>query len=247
MNIVHAIWEKRNLGLDAWEVSLGEQDAADISATLAALRDSKYAGAYVCVKLPVGCIKLLHALEDEGFRFMETQLHLKDSFKPDDVKKSLTAAGICVESVEVPKTVAHWREVIERITPGMFETDRIAMDPLFGPEVACVRYKNWCMDLFSDERSRLMVYTAGGHEVAFNLQLYDERRKYNKGLLGGVFSPYKDSGFGAAIVLDEEGRNRYGSRKTSVSSNNPAVVKLHQVCGRIIYGMSYVLRKKYDK
>lgn len=34
-------------------------------------------------------------------------------------------------------------------------------------------------------------------------------------------------------------------RTTSVSSNNLSVLKLHQRCGRIVVGETYVLRKQY--
>ena len=74
MKIVEATWERRNFGRDAWEITLGREDLADVEKTLAALRDSRFAGAYVCVKMPVGNLKMLHALEDDGFRFLETQL-----------------------------------------------------------------------------------------------------------------------------------------------------------------------------
>ena len=75
---------------------------------------------------------------------METQLYLKDHFAPletpDQIKEWMNGA----ERVTVEKTCAAWGRVIDKITPGMFSTDRVSLDPLLGMDVACIRYKNWC-------------------------------------------------------------------------------------------------------
>ena len=39
----------------------------------------KYKNAYLIIKMPVSNLRALHALEDNGFRFMETQFHMKKS------------------------------------------------------------------------------------------------------------------------------------------------------------------------
>ena len=85
MKIVHATWEKRNFGRDAYEVTLDRKDMDDVSAVIGTLSDARFNETYVCVKLPVGNLKIVHALEDLGFRFLETQLSLIDHFTPEDV------------------------------------------------------------------------------------------------------------------------------------------------------------------
>lgn len=69
MKIVHAVLEKRNLGRDAWEVTLDRKDLADVPGVIEALHDPRYSGSYVCLKLPVGNLKMVHALEDDGWGF----------------------------------------------------------------------------------------------------------------------------------------------------------------------------------
>lgn len=108
MKIVEATWERRNLGRDAWEVTLGREDVADVGKTLAALRDDRFAGAYVCVKMPVGNLKMLHALEDDGFRFLETQFSLIDKFRADDMMDACETAGEQVKMQVVEKDKAAW-------------------------------------------------------------------------------------------------------------------------------------------
>lgn len=244
MKVVDASpWEKRNLGMSAWEITLDRADMADVPGTIAALKDSKFDNSYVCIKLPVGDLQMVHALEDDGFRFLEVQMALVDHFNPDELSRQLQSLHLELTPVEVPREKEKWADIISRISPGMFETDRIALDPRFGSKVSCARYKNWCMDLLENNNSHLMVYKSGDDVVAFNLSVYDEGRKSNEGIIGGVFEEFKDSGFGVSVVNDDKGRDAFGKRKTHVSSNNLPVVKLHQRCGRIMTDMVYVFRK----
>ena len=192
MKIVEATWERRNFGRDVWEVTLGREDVADVEKTLAALQDSRFAGTYVCVKMPVGNLKMLHALEDDGFRFLETQLSLMDRFKADDMLGLFEKQDAQIAFVTVEKDKGAWERVISKVVPEMFDTDRISLDPLLGPEIACKRYKNWMRDLFSDPRSELGVMLLDGKEIAFGLDIVEGNTRH--GILGGNFPEVKNSG-----------------------------------------------------
>ena len=239
MKIVEATWERRNFGRDVWEVTLGREDVADVEKTLAALQDSRFAGTYVCVKMPVGNLKMLHALEDDGFRFLETQLSLMDRFKADDMLGLFEKQDAQIAFVTVEKDKGAWERVISKVVPEMFDTDRISLDPLLGPEIACKRYKNWMRDLFSDPRSELGVMLLDGKEIAFGLDIVEDNTRH--GILGGNFPEFKNSGYGMALMAGPCGRKT--RLRTSVSSNNPQVLRVHQNCGRVVYKEMYVLRK----
>lgn len=239
MKIVEATWERRNFGRDVWEITLGREDMVDAVKTIAALHDSRFAGAYVCVKMPVGNLKMLHALEDEGFRFLETQLSLMDRFQPDDMLDLLERQNEQITFVTVDKNEDAWERVISRVVPEMFDTDRISLDPLLGPEIACKRYQNWMRDLFKDPRSELGVMLLDGKEIAFGLDIVEGEARH--GILGGNFPEFKNSGYGMALMVGP--RERKTRLRTSVSSNNPQVLRLHQNCGRVVYKELYVLRK----
>jgi len=247
MKIIDATsWEKRNFERDAFEVVLDRSDLGDVQGLMDALNDKRFDGAYVCIKLPVGNIEVLHALEDVGFRFLESQFELVDHFNVDDLVDQLHRLKLDLESEVIPKDHDQWQRVLSKVTPGMFVTDRVALDPCFGPDIACKRYLNWCWDLYENPDSQMTVYKCQGREVAFNLLVYDSKKGKNDGVLGGVFEEFKDAGLGVAVVLDEIGRRKFGKRKTHVSSNNLPVLRLHQRCGRIITNEVYVLRKVYD-
>ena len=239
MKIVEATWERRNLGRDAWEVTLEREDMADVEKTLAALHDARFAGAYVCVKMPVGNLKMLHALEDDGFRFLETQLSLMSKFKADDVVGQCANADAQMKFVTVEKSEAAWERVISKIEPEMFDTDRISLDPALGPEIACRRYQNWMRDLFKNPKSELMLLTLDGREIAFNVDIVEGCVRH--GMLAGNFPEFKNTGYGMALIAGSPEKHR--KVRTMVSSNNPHVLRAHQNCGRVVYREIYVLRK----
>lgn len=239
MKIVEATWERRNLGRDVWEITLGREDMADVGKTLAALNDSRFAGAYVCVKMPVGNLKVLHALEDDGFRFLETQLSLMSRFDADDVMGLCENANAHVEFVTVEKNEAAWERVISKVVPEMFDSDRISLDPLLGPEIACRRYQNWMRDLLQNPNSELMLMMLDGREVAFNIDIVEGGTRH--GMLAGNFPEFKNTGYGLALIAGTPEKHR--KIRTAVSSNNPQVLRAHQNCGRVVYKEMYVLRK----
>ena len=240
MKIVEATWERRNFGRKVWEITLGREDMNDVEKTLATLRDDRFTGAYVCVKMPVGNLKMLHALEDDGFRFLETQFSLMDRFKADDIIDMCEKADERIEYVVVEKNEEAWERVISKVVPEMFDTDRISLDPMLGPEIACTRYRNWMRDLFKDSRSELCVMLVDGKEIAFGLYIMDGGIRH--GILGGNFPEFKNTGYGVSVIAGK--RSQLNQRfRTAVSSNNPRVLRIHQNCGRIIYKDMYVLRK----
>ena len=240
MKIVEATWERRNFGRDVWEITLGREDMTDVEKTLAALHDSRFAGTYVCVKMPVGNLKMLHALEDDGFRFLETQLSLMDRFKAEDMMDRCENTSAQLEYAVVEKNEEAWERVISKVVPEMFDTDRISLDPMLGPEIACMRYQNWMRDLFKDPRSELCVMLVDGKEIAFGLDIMDGGTR--RGVLGGNFPEFKNTGYGVAVIAGK--RSQLDLRfRTAVSSNNPRVLRIHQNCGRIVYKEVYVLRK----
>lgn len=243
MKIVEAVWEKRNLGMDAYEISLTKKDLADVDNVLNFLRQQNFQNCYVVIKLPVGNLKILHALEDEGYRFMETQFEMKDYFQPyedDDIIKELKNS--CVREV-VPKTREAWEEIISRITPGMFDTDRISLDQNFGPEVACKRYQNWCRDLFDNPDSYMWILKSNDDIVSFSVCIYNRQKEQDEGVIGGVFENQKGNGFGLLQAVHQ--CDFVHPTRTTVSSNNLTVLKIYQKYGTIIIGEKYVLSRSY--
>ena len=241
MKIVKAEWERRNLGCDAYEITLDRKDLRDTRGVMDTLRAQNFGQAYVVVKMPVGNLEMLHALEDDGFRFMETQFHVIDHFTPRETPEQIRAWQQNAHREIVPKKKECWEQVISRITPGMFDTDRVSLDPVLGKEVACLRYQNWCRDLFDNPHAWMWVLKVDGEEVSFGVNVRDEERQVDDGILGGVFERFKGMGYGMFQAFDVDASST--KTKTTISSNNLAMLRIFQDYGRIIYKEMYVLRK----
>lgn len=244
MKVIKATWENRNLGRDAYEVMLDRKDLKDFDVTLKAIHAQNFTGAYVVVKMPVGDLKALHALEDEGFRFMETQFHVADYFEPQETFNEISALPENAKRIVVPKEKKEWERIIAKITPEMFDTDRISLDPLLGKEVACKRYQNWCRDLFDNPNSWMWVMKVNEKEVSFGLNVRDKEKQIDDGILGGVFAEFKNEGYGVFQSFSKE--KSKVKVKTVISSNNQPMLRIYQHYGKIITKELYVLRKIYE-
>ena len=244
MTIVEATWEKRNFGMDAYEISLDKKDLRNFNQIFKEIQNQNFKNAYVVIKMPVGNLKALHALEDDGYRFLETQLYLIDYFEPKELELEILSNNTKDEQItidEVPKIREKWEEIIQMITPGTFDTDRVSLDLMLGEYIACKRYQNWCRDLFDNPNSIMYVRKVNDEICGFGIDIINKQTGEIDGLLGAIFKNYKQTGIGASWISDKT-----NNKKTAISSNNLSVTKIHQLSGRVIYKMRYVLRKKYD-
>ena len=194
MKITNATWEKRNFGMDAYEISIEKKDMRDYQEVLKKIDEQNFHNAYVVIKMPTGNLKLLHALEDKGYRFLETQLSMVNHFEPIESESNMLALDIKNEcTVEIaPKKIEEWDKVINKITPGMFDTDRVSLDPALGNDMACKRYKNWCRDLFDNPTSEMCVQKIGSDIYGFSVSIKNEKTGVIDYVLGGMFEKYKD-------------------------------------------------------
>lgn len=252
MRVVEATWERRNLGRIAFEVSLDKKDCGDIGGVIAQLGDLRFRGAYVTLKMPVGELAAFHELEDYGFRFLETQLGMRyDLTKystPEAIRKFVEPVSIR----EVPHDRSQWEAVVGRISPDLFRTDRISLDPAFGPDVGCQRYRNWIMDLLDRADAHLLIFSNPenpNEDYGFTIDIFDEKIGVVKGLLGGVFPDCDKAGIGISMY-DASFRNHVarGGRilESAISSNNPAVLAVDSALGVYARKLTYVLRKLFD-
>ena len=247
MKIIDAFWEKRNLGVDVVEVEIGKRDTGDVRETIAGIAELKAPGKLINVKLPVASLELLHALEDIGFRFLECQLKISRSLKeyepPLEMRPLLEKTGVHV----IEKNPAELEALLERITPGMFSTDRICLDPLWGDsceELSATRYKNWIKDIFSETATTCYYFSNMSNIIGFGVAKHEAGEKHVHGLLGGVLkseeNPISSVSFIHTPLLLF--RNYNAKFSTSISSNNIAVCRLYIAFGYQIEKMQYVMR-----
>ena len=90
MKTTHAVWERENIGVDAWEIALDAQDT--IEALAEEERHIIAEGAeYIVLKSPVNCPQLLFGLTGLGYTFVETVFHVeirrKDYHMPETIAR----------------------------------------------------------------------------------------------------------------------------------------------------------------
>lgn len=249
MQIIDAIWERRNLGIDAVEIKITNDDLSDISATMMRINSPEFAGKYVTVKVPVGNLDIVHTLEDAGFRFMENQFHAEKSLNNYETPKLIRQMRNPLTQHEIPHDADAWRAVVDLMTDNMFYTDRIYLDNAFPRGTSRTRYQNWTMDLVHDPNAHLFVYKFKDTPVGFGLVKMNPDTHVIDDLLEGVFEAYQDTGFGVMIFdLALRSYQQRGMTKliTSISSNNTSIVSLDLMFGYTITSQEYVFRKFYN-
>ena len=178
----------------------------------------------------------------KGFKFIECTISLfapsEKMGVPNNLKRFQNRMGYRPASEE---EIAKIKEAIA--TGEVFKTDKISLDPFFGPKKSGIRYSYWIDDLLKTGNT-LFVMTYENDIVAFEIAgLSGDTVKYH---LGGMLPPKAGRMLGAAISLPgtiywkEHGAKRFS---TEVSSNNPSILKIHESFGFEVTGCRYVLIK----
>jgi len=241
MKFIDVFWEKRNLGVNTLEIEFDDNEEIDYF-TLE-LKLKKYD--YVVAKVPVGNIKICHLLEQNGFKFMESQIFIKKKLR--DYSKENDYFNKFSEKISIKQIIdkSSLEKLLSLIDEDMFNTDRISLDQYFGKKKAMLRYKNWIRDEFNDNRSELYELVYQGDKVGFFL-IKDNQKDEMDGLLGGIYTKFKGWGMGLSIIQKQieiaiERNKKYWKGK--ISSNNIPVIKLYNLYGFEIYDIKYVFRK----
>ena len=127
---------------------------------------------------------------------------------------------------------------------GLFETDRIYLDPFFTNDQASNRYINWIKYELSIGTNLYIIKYKDNKIGFFTLKEIGECVYYP--LLAGLFNKYKKSGLGFSIIYCpiKETIKRNGKKiSTNVSSNNQSAAKIHILLGFQIEKMCYTLIK----
>lgn len=245
MKIIDAFWEKRNINLNAIEITLESYDFNDFDKVEKELR-TNYLDKYLVLKIPVGFIEELHKLQNLDFYFMENiwslGLNIKEYKVPNKFKDVLSKLDLkIVNNLEVEK-------IIDKIEDGMYQTDRISLDPKLDSSIGTARYRNWLRDL--SKKNNVVIYETILKEtkeaIGYGVCVIDEEEKKLNSLLTGLYKKYHGEGFGCSVVHSpimigiKKNLDKY---ETSISSNNINVVKVHFPFGMNMLSEFYVLRR----
>lgn len=218
MDIIEAFWDQQITGLKTCEVLFKTGETYEDYLK----KDLEREFQFIVVKIPVGNLKLVHKLEDAGYRYLENQLCL--SFESEQIdsinlKWHRLFEGFGYKSVITQSEIA---SITEQVSLNMFEADRFSQDPLWRKDFSSQRYINWINNLFLMENVKIFIMVKNEKEVGF-FAVKKETDKINSCPIAGIYNHYKFAGYIFVLVwyiLDISRRMGMDKFITSISSNN---------------------------
>lgn len=234
MKITNCYWEQANLDCRVAEVTISTNEtlSSDTFQTLENNFD------YIVLKLPVGNFANYEQVAKAHYTFIETQLSIQkkmDNWNLNPKEKKLLSLFSAAEITDT----AEMEEILTKINGKMFTTDRIYLDPEFGPEYSARRYRNWTRTAF-EQGAILLKYFYKNQEIGYGLSKYENNVIH--GLLGGA---YEGEGMGLIVptgVLFIKNR-QIDWFKTKISANNMPVLRLYNHFNFEITNVEYVFVK----
>lgn len=243
MEIVHATWEKRNLGVDSYKMRVGDSDTwEDV------VREEKDVfGDYLVMKVPENRRDISFRLNELGYSFVEAQIYCHyDNYREfylNPVQRRL------FEAVSYEKLNQYdMDEVYSNVAKGLFVDDTVATDPNFSVEHANKRF----IGLISDNLSRgAMVYGLKFHNETvgfFGLEAPSKDEQF--GFIGAIYPKYQRIGFGSLMLcfeIDQAIKNGVSKTGSTFSSNNHGAFTIHMSMGFILDRVEYIFVKHNKK
>lgn len=224
MDILNCTWEIANLGKNTIEILVDTTDS---------FNSAKFEGfdaEYIVVKVPTGKVDYCLGLPKLGFALIESQFRISKFFSSFDFENPLIRSFNKKTTFSVVQTKADLEVILNRMTPMMFRSDRICLDPMFGPIVGLKRYKNWMISEFDGENSTIIGIINRGILVGFSM--FRTKNDICDVLLGGIFEDFQNKGLGfltpisPVLYMTQNGQN-CRLIETSISSNNFSVIEFY--------------------
>lgn len=233
-------WEIENLGKRTIEIKIDEEDSFDSNRISEITKGYEYS----VVKVPMNKPDFNIGLTSLGFVCIETQLNVFISYQNFEFSK----CSHLINDTDYAKieSTDDLQILLGLITPGMFSTDRISLDPCFGQDLGCQRYRNWISREFKAGRAELFHVLYQEEHVGFMLiRIVGDVLEL---LLNGLYKPFQKRGLGLLtpaspmMYIKKMGLNLQ-CEKTSISSNNAPVVKLYNRLNFQLESQKYVFIK----
>lgn len=213
MIVKDAVWEKRNLGVEAIEMEVELSDKfEDVKKWLSETKSE-----YITVKVPSSRDDITYMVSDYGYHFIEDMMFLEHNLKPIE-RTPLQQRMYDAVKME-PMNEEDMEVLYEELRKGSFAFDRISKDPNFTEEQANNRFINWV----KDEKDRGAEFLKGmmkGKMTGFFCLREIEPGVYTSAL-GGTFMEYRKGGMGTNVQTPEEVKKRGGKKLIlGVSTNN---------------------------
>ena len=245
MKTFHAAYEKRNLGVDTYELRPEPGDTPD---TLVAeeKRLAASGAQYLVMKTPVDSPEWLFNLPGLGYTFVETVFHVaikaKEYHMPEEIARfdrGLTVA----ERTETPDR----ERVYALIRSGVFKSDRVSVDPAFTLAQSGARYANWLAQMLA-KGGKLYEVLQKDRPIGFFVIVRVDKRTVDPVLMG-LYDEARDRGMGALLhkkTLDTCFTWNCDRLTSTIVSNNAKVLRVYVNAGATIADTEYTYVKHLD-
>lgn len=226
MKLIDAVWEKRNLGVTTAEIIIEASDTIkDIENSLKYIDKQ-----YVVCKVISGFNEATSIVQELGYKYIEDQIEIEHDLH--EIKRNRIMQRLYDSldySIMADKDLI---ELYQEIDRGMFDSDRISLDPYFSRDKAKLRYINWIKDLVS-KGAKPYIMRYNGKSAGFIILTTEDGVTY-KSVLGGGYERFRKTGLGI-VQKEQEIVKSLGGKKvvTSVSSNNVGQFKALIVNGYV--------------
>lgn len=243
MKVIDCIWDLKNLDRKTIEVVVSRDDKYNVAELQKVISDFEY----IVVKVPMNMTDFNYGLSTLGFSLVETQMNISKRYKDfpfDDRLVKQVYPKAFLRRIEKQQELD---DIIERMTPNMFSTDRIYLDSHFSKGQSCIRYQNWIRSEFEQGASVITEIIYEGKNIGFGMERQTEDgTKY--GLLGGIYEEYQSEGLGLMTTsigfINAHKENKpFKVMRTSISSNNVPVLQFYNYLNFKIDSMTYVFVK----
>jgi GNAT superfamily N-acetyltransferase len=242
MEIIDAHWEMRNLGVKSVELSFG---AGEMPPDISDLGDILSAYDYAVAKVPAGNAQIAACVQSLGFSFMECSISFKHDLDCVGNEQTQLLSARVSHSLAAGEGTDY---ILQRVSEGLFDSDRIYLDPYFTHAQAARRYVFWLKDEISRGAGLYDVLFDGARAGFFAYKESSPGVSYP--FLIGLYPEFRGHCLGGSLIVESllESKNQgCASSETIVSSNNIPVVKCHEAVGSRITGVNYVFVKHRDK
>ena len=246
MKTTHAVWERENIGVDAWEIALDAQDT--IEALAEEERRIIAEGAeYIVLKSPVNCPQLLFGLTGLGYTFVETVFHVeirrKDYHMPETIARF--DRGLTVVERTDPENQARIDRIIRS---GIFISDRVSIDPAFSVKLGGQRYANWLRSMVQ-KGGNLYEVLQGEKPIGFFVICRKDEDTVDPVLMA-MYDQQNDRGLGALLhkkTLDTCFTHPCKRLTSTIVSNNSKVLRVYVNAGATIADTLYTYVKHVQR
>ena len=242
MKLTDCVWELENLGRRVCEIIVEADDIFDENEII----EKTKAFDYVVIKVGMACPAFNFGLTQLGFTMVETQLNISKKFKDFNFEDRLVKRLLPHVDIKIVTSYKDLDGIINRITPDMFSTDRIYLDPRFEKSSSMIRYSNWIRTEFQRNTSIIKEILYDGVAIGFDMQR--ENNGIVSGLLGGIYEGEQAAGYGlltasSRFLSAKTKESPFVKMRTSISSNNIPMLQIYNYLHFIIDNMTYVFVK----